>query len=659
MSRDMKIGLAAAVVFLGAVAGAVVYKARMDATWKLPELTELVGVRPSASEPVADTVPSERSPMIVRGSDDPPPPVEPLAVAAVTGAAPDQPAEAPSPVPPSTRTAAAAVAPPSSVPPPPAAAKVDEKVKPASAKVDDLGPAPLLPPDPPEIAEDALSDGKRRRSPPDSNPPPVAASQKSPPPAAHPHRPSPNEGASIAPAPPAAAASANTSGKDRPSTPLALPPPTVVKSGSSASRPARATDPPAGPGGDSIKVTTPKLRQSPPPSVVRTEEELSSDPAAIAAPSRKDITSSSRPTNPATRARPVIPAPGPAASTRGPERNADAASLRPATSGSWEDFRANSGPPVARTGPSSASSNDGSFPAASASAPTRSTEPDVIGSSRPAPRADSDPLAERGPGDKEVIARAVPVSPAEATSARPRPAAGAADAGLKPIAVSGGNAPAPPVASAESGAIALGPRAVVESYRPVGKREGPREAFLPVGPAAAAPARAPVPDAERPTVVSYDVQSYVVLEGDTFHSIAEAMYKDGSLGERLAKYNRTPGGAEPLPVGRRVLLPPIDVLAGGSGPAQVAANSRPSFWPKQAPTTDPSAAPRAAAAAVANANPPGMYTTLKAEPLYAIAKKTLGDGRRWREIYELNSDRLSDPFQAPAGIALRLPPAER
>lgn len=52
---------------------------------------------------------------------------------------------------------------------------------------------------------------------------------------------------------------------------------------------------------------------------------------------------------------------------------------------------------------------------------------------------------------------------------------------------------------------------------------------------------------------------------------------------------------------------------------------------------------------------PGVYRVERMETLWAIAKKTLGDGRRWREIHSLNRDRLTSETNVPAGTVLRLP----
>jgi nucleoid-associated protein YgaU len=45
----------------------------------------------------------------------------------------------------------------------------------------------------------------------------------------------------------------------------------------------------------------------------------------------------------------------------------------------------------------------------------------------------------------------------------------------------------------------------------------------------------------------------------------------------------------------------------------------------------------------------------RGETLWSIAGLLLGSGSRWREIYDLNRDRVSDPTRLSEGTVLRLP----
>lgn len=49
------------------------------------------------------------------------------------------------------------------------------------------------------------------------------------------------------------------------------------------------------------------------------------------------------------------------------------------------------------------------------------------------------------------------------------------------------------------------------------------------------------------------------------------------------------------------------------------------------------------------------YTTANGDCLWKIAKKLLGDGSRWKEIYDLNRDRISNPNLIYAGQVLTIP----
>lgn len=58
---------------------------------------------------------------------------------------------------------------------------------------------------------------------------------------------------------------------------------------------------------------------------------------------------------------------------------------------------------------------------------------------------------------------------------------------------------------------------------------------------------------------------------------------------------------------------------------------------------------------------PAQYTVAAGDTLWAIAKKTLGDGGRWREIYEDEANRVAigpDPNILQAGMVLQIPGGE-
>lgn len=51
----------------------------------------------------------------------------------------------------------------------------------------------------------------------------------------------------------------------------------------------------------------------------------------------------------------------------------------------------------------------------------------------------------------------------------------------------------------------------------------------------------------------------------------------------------------------------------------------------------------------------GTYTVVRGDTLWGIAKKLLGDGSRWREIYNLNQDKISNPNLIYPGQVLTIP----
>ena len=185
--------------------------------------------------------------------------------------------------------------------------------------------------------------------------------------------------------------------------------------------------------------------------------------------------------------------------------------------------------------------------------------------------------------------------------------------------------------------------------------------------------------AGKPVVVnSYNVISYQVLPGDTYDSIARQMCQSADYGPSLQRFNRDRRQSDqPLVPGSTVRIPPVGVLqriAGivpttppnkvpGATKRTVVASSEQQG--RQGTATSSTSANTVVVAGKADSGSPSEPRTAAATPsflvreqstLYAIAKQTLGDGNRFREIFELNRDRLTDPTHlVPAGTTLRLP----
>lgn len=149
------------------------------------------------------------------------------------------------------------------------------------------------------------------------------------------------------------------------------------------------------------------------------------------------------------------------------------------------------------------------------------------------------------------------------------------------------------------------------------------------------PVRPTTPTAGTPAATTYEVQ-----RGDSLWSIAQEHLGDGNLWPRIQAAN--PGlNPQTLKVGQRINLPPKEATA----------------TPEPAPTP----APRPADRPSERTTPPPaerIYTYIVEEndTLYGLAARFLGDGNRWREIYELNRATIANPNILPAGIEIRIPP---
>ncbi|WP_243149254.1 LysM peptidoglycan-binding domain-containing protein [Colidextribacter sp. OB.20] len=77
----------------------------------------------------------------------------------------------------------------------------------------------------------------------------------------------------------------------------------------------------------------------------------------------------------------------------------------------------------------------------------------------------------------------------------------------------------------------------------------------------------------------------------------------------------------------------------------------PSSAPSQPATATVQEPPRETTSAPKAAN----YTVKSGDCLWNIAKKQLGDGSRWKEIYELNKDKIKNPNLIYSGQSLTMP----
>lgn len=133
---------------------------------------------------------------------------------------------------------------------------------------------------------------------------------------------------------------------------------------------------------------------------------------------------------------------------------------------------------------------------------------------------------------------------------------------------------------------------------------------------------------------------HTIASGDTLAKIAMAHYGDEAKWTEIKKAN--PGLDEHrLKVGTKLTLPPV----GDASPARPVVATEPG-----GATTAKSTAGAAPASET--------HKVVAGDTLRKIARAVLNDERRWREIYELNSDRLKNPDRLEEGMVLKLPAAK-
>lgn len=130
-------------------------------------------------------------------------------------------------------------------------------------------------------------------------------------------------------------------------------------------------------------------------------------------------------------------------------------------------------------------------------------------------------------------------------------------------------------------------------------------------------------------------QRHTVAAGDTLWTIAEYFYGDGSLHPKIAAANPDVDPRR-LTIGQVLTIPPKDAPTPTPGSAQ----------PATATSNENAASPRARQ---------HTYVVEHGDSLSSIARDVLGDARRWRELYELNRDRIDDVNNIPVGLDLKLP----
>jgi nucleoid-associated protein YgaU len=147
-----------------------------------------------------------------------------------------------------------------------------------------------------------------------------------------------------------------------------------------------------------------------------------------------------------------------------------------------------------------------------------------------------------------------------------------------------------------------------------------------------------------------DTRFYEWKSGDTFPALAQRFYGDLA---RLATLRRVNEGRTDVQPGDRVLIPVFDPDLPQSARVQPApAGSTPLASAKGLVSPDTKSGAVTAKPVATGAR---VHLVKEGESLWVIAKQELGNGARWKEIYDANRDQLSSPEALHTGIKLRLP----
>ncbi|HOA72057.1 MAG TPA: LysM peptidoglycan-binding domain-containing protein [Phycisphaerae bacterium] len=150
-------------------------------------------------------------------------------------------------------------------------------------------------------------------------------------------------------------------------------------------------------------------------------------------------------------------------------------------------------------------------------------------------------------------------------------------------------------------------------------------------------------------------REYIVQSGDTFSSIALKQLGSAKHVKALMKANP---GKDPkkLYVGTKLILPDVP----GAAPSDKATVQATTTTKTPFSTTPPAKAADKPAKDTFEVPPPDpsrSYTVQAGEGWYDLARKFLGDGKNYPELYEYNKERVGgDPHLLRAGTVIELPP---
>ena len=134
---------------------------------------------------------------------------------------------------------------------------------------------------------------------------------------------------------------------------------------------------------------------------------------------------------------------------------------------------------------------------------------------------------------------------------------------------------------------------------------------------------------------------YTWQSGDSYVTVAKKIYADP---KRFTLIKNANEGREDVQPGEKILVPVFDVEGA-------LAEAPPAAKPEAKPEVKKSKTAKAAPVSTGGR----LHTVKKGESLWLIAKAELGDGGRWREIFDLNTDKLKSPESLRDGMKLTLP----
>lgn len=141
--------------------------------------------------------------------------------------------------------------------------------------------------------------------------------------------------------------------------------------------------------------------------------------------------------------------------------------------------------------------------------------------------------------------------------------------------------------------------------------------------------------------------AYVVQASDSFASISKKVYGSEAYFQALHEFNRERfPNPDLLDVGDEVAIPDVAVLQ----------QNYPQLCPKPRKGPERRSGSMMLASQPAAARGGQVYLVAEGDTLFDIAKRQLGKASRWKEIYELNQDRLGEDFNyLSPGMELALP----